>query len=115
MEGQQKKSFKCIHLSKNFADQLSKIVSQKISDKFGPVLQFQVVYFGKIQATGECVTIEQFIKGDFAKYINNTGEICVSTDNLIGQKAECLVHFSYETFNHQADGPPFAGQWPYPI
>ncbi len=102
MEDQTKKVIQMHHLSKNFADQLSKVVNQKkISDKFGPVLQFQVVYFGKIQATGECVTIEQFIKGDFAKYINNTGEICVSTDNLIGQKAECLVHFSYETSNHQ--------------
>ena len=31
-------------------------------EKFGPVMQFQMVYFGKIQDTHECVTIELYIK-----------------------------------------------------
>ncbi|CAB3977778.1 transient receptor potential cation channel subfamily M member 6-like [Paramuricea clavata] len=102
MEEQTKKVVQMHHLSKNFADQLSKTVKQKnICEKFGPVMQFQMVYFGKIQGTGECITIERYIKGEFVKYVNNTGELCVSSGHLLGQKAECLVHFSYEKSNHQ--------------
>jgi hypothetical protein len=102
MEEQTKKVVQMHHLSKNFADQLSKTVKQKnIREKFGPVMQFQMVYFGKIQGTGECVTIERCIKGEFVKYVNNTGELCVSSGHLLGQKAECLVHFSYKKSNHQ--------------
>ena len=101
MEEQSKKVVQMHHLSKNFADQLLKTVKQNVGEKFGPVMQFQMVYFGKIQGTDECVTIEQYIKGEFVKYVNNTGELCVPSDNLLGQKAECLVHFSYEKSNHQ--------------
>ena len=42
------------------------------------------------------MTIEEFINGKFTKYINNTGFLCVPEDNVIGQKAETFVHYSFE-------------------
>lgn len=33
--------------------------------------------------------------------MNNTGEVCISHENVIGQKAECLSHFSYDISNSQ--------------
>ena len=36
---------------------------------------------------GECFTLE-FIEGKFQKYMNNTGGVCVSGDDVMGQKAE---------------------------
>ena len=51
--------------------------------------------FQKVYLSGEVVTIEEFINGTFTKYINNTGFLCVPEDNVIGQKAETFVHFSY--------------------
>ena len=48
-EEQTKKVVQMHHLSKHFADQLSKTVKQKkVGEKFGPVMQFQMVYFGRI-------------------------------------------------------------------
>ena len=41
-------------------------------------------------------TIEEYISGDFVKYINNTGELCTNEFDEFGQKAECLSHFSFE-------------------
>ena len=46
--------------------------------------------------TGDYVTIEEFIEGTFVKYIDNTGLRCVNDSNLMGQKVECLVNFTYE-------------------
>ena len=46
-------------------------------------------------STGEVVTVEEFIEGDFIKYVNNTGERCVD-NNLIADKAEAFCHYSYE-------------------
>ena len=43
----------------------------------------------------EVVTVEQFIDGDFIKYVNNTGERCVES-NLVAVKAEAFCHHSYE-------------------
>lgn len=102
MEDHTKKVIQMHHLSKNFADQLAKIVKeQNVGEKFGPLLQFETVYFGKMQDTGECITVERYIDGNFQKYLNNTGELSVPNDNLLGQKAECLAHFSYEKSKKQ--------------
>ena len=88
MEDHTKKVIQMHNLSKNFADQLAQTIKDKnVGEQFGPVVQFEEVHFGKLQETGECITIE--------KYINNTGELCVPEANLIGQKAACLAHFSY--------------------
>ena len=45
----------------------------------------------------EYVTIEQFVEGTFRKYINNNGSVCDKGDHsALFEKAECLVHFTYE-------------------
>jgi hypothetical protein len=102
MEEQTKKVIQMHYLSKNFADQLSQVVKQNnVGKDFGPVMQFRMAYFGKLQGAGECVTIEEYIHGEFVKYVNNTGEVCVPSDDVLGQKAVCLVHFSYEKSQHR--------------
>ena len=45
----------------------------------------------------EYVIREEFVPGDFVKYINNSGEICSISDHVdadILHKAEALAHFS---------------------
>ena len=102
MDDHTKKVIQMHNLSKKFADQLAQTIKDKnVSELFGPVVQFEEVHFGKLQETGECITIEKFIEGTFEKYINNTGELCVPEANLVGQKAACLAHFSYEKSNKQ--------------
>ena len=52
-----------MYLSKYFADQLAQTIKDKnVSELFGPVVQFEEVHFGKLQETGECITIEKFIE-----------------------------------------------------
>ncbi|CAB4020160.1 transient receptor potential cation channel subfamily M member 6-like, partial [Paramuricea clavata] len=52
---------------------------------------------------GEYVAVEEFIPGCFTKYINNTGlsSVSIESANIIGLKAECLVHFSYQKSGKQ--------------
>ena len=57
------------------------------------------IYLAKLD--GEFLTLEEVIEGKFEKYMNNTGEVCISNENVIGQKAECLSHFSYDISNSQ--------------
>ena len=45
---------------------------------------------------GKNVTVEELVSGTFVKYINNNGFSCVPEDDVFGQKAWCLSHFSYE-------------------
>ena len=40
--------------------------------------------------------MEEFISGKFNKYTNNNGDLFAEESDIIGQKAECLSHFSYE-------------------
>ena len=61
---------------------------------YGETLEYKKVFMGKMEG-GEFVTIEEFIEGEFAKYINNNGEFSIS-DCQILKKAESLAHFSYE-------------------
>ena len=86
-------------LAKNIADHLSKKVQElNVSKEFRETLKLNI-YLAKLD--GECLTLEEFIEGKFEKYMNNTGEVCVSGDDVIGQKAECLSHFSYDISNSQ--------------
>ena len=43
----------------------------------------------------EYITVEEFINGEFVKYLNNTGELCTEANDELIQKAECLAHFSF--------------------
>ena len=49
------------------------------------------VYLGKELINYNYVTVEQYIPGEFVKYMNDTGAVCVkpATDEWV-QKAECL-------------------------
>ena len=49
---------------------------------------------------GESVTVEEFVDGQFVKYINNDGSIC-KDDDTPSAKAQCLAHFSYEKSNDE--------------
>ena len=82
-------------LARNFASQLERrVASGEHADIFGQVLRYRTIYYGV--SDGEHLTVEEFISGRFRKYINNNGELCVDPSDIIGQKAECLSHFSYE-------------------
>lgn len=88
-------------LAKNFADQLAQKVHKDGLIEFGQALQYGKVYFGKEIENGEFVTVEEYIEGDFVKYINNNGMVLgVGAENKLVQKAECLAHFSYEKSTH---------------
>ena len=57
------------------------------------------MYFGKINH--ECVRVlEEVLPGDFQKYINNNGCICLN-DLDITEKAETFVHYTYGKFNNR--------------
>ena len=62
-------------------------------EEFGPVLSYNKIYFGK--CGDECVTVEEFIPGNFEKYVNNTGEVCGDPESDICKKAECFAHYSF--------------------
>lgn len=82
-------------LARNFALQLEEKIKQNGISSFGEVFKYKMIYFGKTDQE-EYVTIEEFIDGRFTKYLNNTGLLCVDGSDTLGQKAECLAHFSYE-------------------
>lgn len=42
---------------------------------------------------------EEYIDGNFVKYIKNTGMVC--DKSTWSEKAQCLAHFSYEKSNHK--------------
>ena len=68
----------------------------KVCEDFGECFNYNTVYFGKINH--ECITVEEFLPGDFQKYINNNGSICLN-DLDITEKAETFVHYTYEKSN----------------
>ncbi len=63
-------------------------------DEFNDSFTFNKVFLGKM-GDREVVTVEEFIDGDFIKYVNNTGERCVES-NLVTDKAEAFCHYSCE-------------------
>jgi len=50
------------------------------------------VYFGTLY--DECITVENYLEGEFQKYINNTGD--VFGDSALSMKAEAFSHFTYQ-------------------
>ena len=90
-------------LARNFAMQLKDHVTKsKGSDEFGDFLRYRKIFHGESDG-GEYVAVEEFIPGCFTKYINNTGlsSVSIESGNIIGLKAECLVHFSYQKSGKQ--------------
>ena len=65
--------------------------------EFGETFQYGKVYFGFLNDVP--VTLEELIDGQFAKYINNDGKcktLSPGDKKCIYQKAQSLVHYSYE-------------------
>lgn len=87
-------------LAKNFADQLALKVQKDDLIEFGKALQCGKLYIGKELDNGEFVTVEEYIDGNFLKYLNNNGMVCVKTSALL-EKAECLAHFGDEKWSHK--------------
>ena len=85
-------------LTKNFANQLAQKIKKDDLLEFGQALQYGKIYFGKDLDKGDCVTVEEYIDGNFVKYINNTGMVC--NKSTLSEKAQCLAHFSYEKSYH---------------
>ena len=85
------------HLAQNFAAQLTQLVlDQDLRDLFGETCS----YLAKL-SDGEFVTVEEFVQGKMGKLVNNDGTPCGNKEGVMLQKAECLVHFSYEKSNYQ--------------
>ncbi|XP_046849837.1 LOW QUALITY PROTEIN: myosin heavy chain kinase B-like [Xenia sp. Carnegie-2017] len=82
-------------LARNFALQLKETVKNDKTLQYGKVLEYQMIYFGKTNED-KYVTIEEYIPGEFTKYLNNTGMKCVPDLDILGQKAESLTHYSFE-------------------
>ena len=80
-------------LARNFALTLS----NQAPVEYGPVLSYTKVYFGRLY--GEFVTLENYLEGDFQKYVNNTGEVYGDSDLTL--KAEAFCHFTYEKSGQQ--------------
>lgn len=43
----------------------------------------------------ELLTVEEFIPGDFVKFVNNNGIVC-EEDTMLCRKAQALCHCTYE-------------------
>ena len=94
-ESHTKKVVQMHRLAASMADSLSVAVKKtKNQELFGEFFRYTEIFMGKMD--NEYITVEEFINGEFVKYLNNTGELCTeANDELTSQKAECLVHFSF--------------------
>jgi hypothetical protein len=84
-------------LEKNLAEQLKKKLKEdgKLED-YDQTLQFKNI----CMAQPGSIIVEEFVEGEFVKFLNNTGAVC-GNDSKLRQKAESLTHFSYEKSNNQ--------------
>ena len=81
-------------LARNFALQLEEESKIKdVKDLYGATLKYKMIFHGEIEQ--DFVSIEEWIPGDFDKYINNIGAVCYTSPDDIGEKAESLSHYSY--------------------
>ena len=87
-------------LAKNFTDSFCMKVKSACNNEFGKVPAYCEIFLAKEDK--EWVSVEPYIEGSFAKYINNTG---IVTDSLrlteVCKKVECLAHYSYEKSDKQ--------------
>ena len=101
VENHTKKVVKMHNLAKNFALRMeSEVTKKSVEEKFGKVMNDNNIYLGKLPC-GEVVTIEEYVQGEMTKYINNDGIPCPGNPVILQEKAECLVHFSFEDSNHE--------------
>ena len=82
------------------AREITKCFASKVPSNFGACFKYNKVYYTVFD--GNPATIEEFVEGEFQKYINNTGKVCKPVDctdeeEVVIDKAECLVHYSYDS------------------
>ena len=80
-------------VARNIAQRFTKHAPQE----FGSTFSYSKIYYSTLK--GLPVTVEEFIDGEFVKYINNNGAISslvLEEEKSIYAKAETLVHYSYK-------------------
>lgn len=94
VENQAKKGIQMHYLAKNFAEQMQGRVEEVCKKEYGNTFFYGKVLMGKDENV-EVVTVEEFVPGEFVKYINNNGVVSesISTKSF---KAQSLVHFAFE-------------------
>lgn len=79
------------------ASHLAESLRSRAPKGFGSCFAYNECFFTKFNERP--ATIERFIPGDFVKMVNNDGE-CVEAESTkykeLFEKAQCLVHFTYE-------------------
>ena len=77
--------------ARNLAQRFSTVVPVE----FGESFQYNMVYY--INYEDKAASIEEYVDGNFVKYVNNTGKVCNISDSYkeLSEKAQCLVHHSY--------------------
>ena len=87
------------------ARHLAKKFERKAPSKFGECFKYNRCYYTMFD--GEHATIEEFVPGSFAKYINNNGKSVVIPEDAsqdlkdLFLKAQTLVHYSYVVTDHK--------------
>ena len=94
-----KKAVQMHKLAANFTNELKKLISNiGKKEEFGETFSYNDIYLGIIRKSEEeTVVVEEFIPGEFIKYINNDGTTIKNPATVIEfqLKAECLCHYSY--------------------
>ena len=73
-------------------------------DLYGPTLQYNDIFMGRVAdevSDHQWLTVEEFVHGDFAKYMNNDGTMVKKVDKEMSEKCQSLVHFTYERSKQQ--------------
>ena len=80
-------------VARNMAKQFSK----KVPVQFGDSFHYKKTYYSTLKDLP--VTVEEFVPGQFIKYINNNGKVNLhpadDIEEEIFAKAECFAHFTY--------------------
>lgn len=78
-------------VAKNLAQQYAK----ELSEEFGERFKYNQIYFSFMN--GFPVAIEQYVQGDFTKYVNNDRACSEPNkpEEEIFSKAQCFAHFKY--------------------
>lgn len=78
------------------ARHLTKKFGKNVPPEFGRTFEYIKVFFAVFKE--QPVTVEEYVEGEFQKYVNNNG-MCITSPaegfDEIYAKAQCLVHFSY--------------------
>ena len=89
VECQTRKAVQMHCLSRHLAFAFEQLCNGNFSS-FGQSFSYNKIYYGL--HGGEHLTIEEYIDGEFTKYVNNTGS--VFCEGEIGEKAEAFIHFT---------------------